>query len=568
VLIALVLSTAAVLSLISYRQLALLGYLPRSIARSLRHEIAQEMRRAQRRNAGRSVESYSRQVVEADLQIFRDLLVRLRADDEFLDLAACLEELRLVLTLYTYLKHRFRLDSLFFAHEKARLGPGAYAIEEAMGSQGLMTPTSDIPDHLWFEKRLLDVAEVVATGSCLGEPEIGSALIRLWGEAFQRAWYGEDMDAVDLILARVDAAAAHPDLRANPTTAEELMNTPWAIVEMVARGFTVTPTTIVATRPWQNDDLSDLPWQAQQDARRLGQQIRTELEVAGAVVTPEREMVAELSRVREPRLTELRKRLVERAITFARSQLKLAANEKASGTPTVGLMTIRTLVRVVHNELELPALDGLASELVRAVDGATDEQVQDLRAETGRAARKLAEERHWSAAYELLAAHEAITLLLRMQTNDQWTQLALFYDGLFTAAIVHGWAEFHLREDHVREVGKYVQSPYANLDGLSDGAAKHQLTPFGIPTIVHYQWAQPLTIAAGELEDRPVFDGGIGYSLEKDHPSTLFAGHHTLGAGPQDCLEHLVEAGVGDRRAAREELYNTFVALIDKRSQP
>jgi hypothetical protein len=164
-LVALVLSTAAVLSLISYRHLALLGYLPRSIARSLRQEIAQEMRRAQRRNAGRSVENYSRRLDEADLQIFRDLLVRLRADDELLDLAACLDELRSVLALYAHRKHRFRPDTLFFAHEKARLGPSAYAIEEAMGSQGLMTPTSDVPDHLWFEKRLLDVADLLAVST-------------------------------------------------------------------------------------------------------------------------------------------------------------------------------------------------------------------------------------------------------------------------------------------------------------------------------------------------------------------------------------------------------------------
>jgi hypothetical protein len=72
---------------------------------------------------------------------------------------------------------------LFFAHEKARLGRTAYAIEEAMGSQGLMTPTSDVPDHLWFEKRLLNVADLLAVGTCLGETEIASALIRLWGEA-------------------------------------------------------------------------------------------------------------------------------------------------------------------------------------------------------------------------------------------------------------------------------------------------------------------------------------------------------------------------------------------------
>ena len=566
--LALVLSTAAVLSLISYRRLALLGYLPGNIARSLRREIAQEMRRAQRRGAGRSVENYSRQVVEADLQIFRDLLVRLRDDDEILDLVACLDELGKILARYTYVKHRFPPDSLFFAHEKARLGPSAYAIEEAVGSQGLMTPTSDVPDYLWFEKRLLDVAELLAVSKFLREPEIASALIRLWGEAFQRAWYGEDSNAVDLILARVDAVALLPELRANPVTAETLLNIPWAIVEMAGRGFTVTPEKIVATHPWQNErDLSDLPWQAQQDARRLAQQIRTELAVADVVVTPEREMIRELSQVRRPRLVELQARLVERAVEFARAQLKLAAGEKASSAPIVALMTIRTLLRVVHNELELPDLGGLARELVTALDGATKEEADDLRTETGRAARRLAQDQRWSAAYELLAAYEAITLVLRTRTNDPATQVGLFYDGLFTAAIVYGWAEFYGRGEHVREVGKYVQHTYGDLDALSEAAKNHQLTMLGIPSVLHFQWAQPLTIAAGELEDRPVFDGGIGYSLEKNHPSSLFSRYDLLGAGPQDCLEHLLESVVDDRSVARAELFNSLIALTEKRSQ-
>ena len=313
-------------------------------------------------------------------------------------------------------------------------------------------------------------------------------------------------------------------------TAETLLNIPWAIVEMAGRGFTVTPEKIVATHPWQNErDLSDLPWQAQQDARRLAQQIRTELAVADVVVTPEREMIRELSQVRRPRLVELQARLVERAVEFARAQLKLAAGEKASSAPIVALMTIRTLLRVVHNELEL----------------------QDQR---------------WSAAYELLAAYEAITLVLRTRTNDPATQVGLFYDGLFTAAIVYGWAEFYGRGEHVREVGKYVQHTYGDLDALSEAAKNHQLTMLGIPSVRHFQWAQPLTIAAGELEDRPVFDGGIGYSLEKNHPSSLFS-RYVLGAGPQDCLEHLLESVVDDRSVARAELFNSLIALTEKRSQ-
>jgi hypothetical protein len=254
-------------------------------------------------------------------------------------------------------------------------------------------------------------------------------------------------------------------------------------------------------------------------------------------------------------------------MNFARSQLSLGADESSVGAPVTALMTVRTLLRIVHHELDLPDVNGLGRELVATLAGSSKQQVEDLRAETGRAARVLAEHQRWPAAYELLAAYEAIGLVLRSQTTDQWTQLRLFYDGLFTAAIVHGWGEYHRRTDHVRVVGQYVQRAYADLDVLAEASGKHQLTPFGIPTVIHHQWAQPLTIAAHELEDHPVFDGGIGYSLEKDHPSSLFSGSHLLGTGPQDCLEHLLDAVIEDREAIRAALLNTLVSLIDKRGQ-
>ena len=75
-------------------------------------------------------------------------------------------------------------------------------------------------------------------------------------------------------------------------------------------------------------------------------------------------------------------------------------------------------------------------------------------------------------------------------------------------------------------------------------------------------------MAANALEDRPVFDGGIGYSLEKDHPSDLFARSHVLGVGPMDCLEHLVAAVIADRDGARRALLNVIASLIDKCGQP
>src|SRR5438132_177376 len=87
VLIVLGLSTLAVLSLISFREVGLLSALPHQIAAGLRGEITQELVRAQRTGAGRSVERYSRGVLAADLQIFSDLITRLKEDDEPLDVA-------------------------------------------------------------------------------------------------------------------------------------------------------------------------------------------------------------------------------------------------------------------------------------------------------------------------------------------------------------------------------------------------------------------------------------------------------------------------------------------------
>jgi hypothetical protein len=567
--LALVLSTAAVLSLISYRQLGLLGYLPRNIGRSLRQEITREVLRAQRKGAGRSVEHYSRRVVEADIQIFRDLVVRLRDDSEFLDVSACIEELGAVLSTYVQLKHRFRPDSLFFVHRKERLGPSGYAIEEAIGAQGLMDPTTDVPDHLWLERRVLDAVDLAVTPPLLADTDVAIALIRTWATALQYAWYGEDPDAVELVSGRIESAASHPELRSTSGVAEELLTVLWVMVELAGAGFTVDADAIVDRKPWRGEArIRDLPWKAQEDAGELARRIRTELVVSGSVITPEAEMIREVETLRQPRLSELQRRLVNRAVGLGRSQLASAVAEKSVEAIVIAQMTIRTLLRIVHHGLELPELAGLAREILATTELADQQQVEDLQDASGRAARVLAEQQRWAAAYELLHVAQVTGLLARSQASEQQRQLRLFFDGLFTAAIVYGWGEFHGRPDHVRAVGTYIQQPYADLDLLADSAAKHQLGGLMFPTVVNFQWAQPLSMAANALEDRPVFDGGVGYDLEKDHPSDLFARSHILGVGPMECLEHLIAAVVDDRTAAREALLTVIASLINKPRRP
>ena len=98
-------------------------------------------------------------------------------------------------------------------------------------------------------------------------------------------------------------------------------------------------------------------------------------------------------------------------------------------------------------------------------------------------------------------------------------------------------------------MGRYVQSPYANLDALVEASSQHQAADD----------------RRGELRDRPVSDGGIGYSLEKDHPSELFAKSGVLSIGPGDLLEALIAAAAADRRQVRRELVETLEALIEAR---
>ncbi len=90
------------------------------------------------------------------------------------------------------------------------------------------------------------------------------------------------------------------------------------------------------------------------------------------------------------------------------------------------------------------------------------------------------------------------------------------------------------------------------LDGLANILEQH-LKPLTIPSITHIRWFQPLTRAVRELPDIPVRDGGIGYSLQKQHPSPLIAGADLM-FGPDECLDALVKDALEERRLTRVRL--------------
>jgi hypothetical protein len=565
--LALAISTAAVLSLISYRQAGLLGYLPDNIALSLRREMVSELARARRPGAGRSVEDYSRRVVSGDLRIFEDLIGRLLRDGDAADVAACVKELGKTLSYHVRAKHRLHPDSLFFERHKERLSSDGMDIEESLVSEGLMNPTTDVPDHLWVERRVMKIMRLVAGSPMREKSEVAEALLEAWATALQYAWYFEDSDAVDLILDEVQRAGADPKVRQSRELAEEFMSIPWVLVETVGQRQGASAEAIVDTAPWQNaDQLRELPWRAQQDARELGRRVRREVEITGRVVSPHWAIVAEVERLRGPRLEDLRARMAARAVKLCRDQLDAAAEEAAEGAPVVARMMLRSLLRMTHHDLPLPEIDDLVPAFVRAVDLAKGAEADDLRQDAARGARTFAQSREWQAAYAMLSVAAAASIMARMHESDERRSVILLFDNLFTAAAVHGWGEYHRCTDHVAAAGRYVQAPFVEFDRLADLIENHSLVHLMLPRITYHRWFQPLMTAVHELPERPMADGGTGFSSRKDHQSELIA-RAALLFGPEECLEHLVTAVAEERRLHRARLVVTLGAVRDRRSE-
>jgi Predicted membrane protein (DUF2254) len=552
--LALVLATAAVLSLISYRRAGLLGYLPASIANSLRRDMLAALARARRRGSGRSVQDHSRRVVAEDLQIYRDLLERLIREGDPTDISAGLDELRAVLNHYVTVKHQLDPGSLFFVRHGERLPPaGGAEIEEQIVAEGLMNPTQQVADSHWLERNIADTVRPVASSPLVASPPVAEALLQLWAESMQLAWYLEDPEAVEMIFNEVEQIGTNPRIRASERGAEQLMTTPWLLVEAVGNGLRTTPEQILATNPWDGERrLRRLPWAAQQDARRLGALVRAEQAIAGGVITPDRVMIAEVGSWRQTRLGQTRHELIDRALALCRTQL-YALNADDAGASVVARMTIRLLLRLTHHDLALPDLTGIPAALLTVIERADGATAQDLRQDAGRAARRFAQAGEWAAAYGMLRVYAAATVLARAVEQDETQSIRLTFDMLNLAACIHGWGEYHQHPGHAMEVARFVQGPFVQLDRLAEMLENHQMPIMLLPTVTYHRWFQPLIHAVRELPERAVRDGGIGYSVEKDHPSPLIARSEML-FGPEECLEDLVEQTVKVREDTRVRL--------------
>jgi hypothetical protein len=564
--IALVLSTAAVLSLVSYRSTGLLGYVPAGIAWSLRLEIVGELRRATRVDAGRSVEDFSRRVVRGDLQILEDLMRRLEGDGDASDLSACVGELADVSRVYLTMKRELEPDSYFFERHAQRLGDGAMEIEEPILSEGLMDPTSQVADPLWFEKRMLALTDMVVGSRFSSTPSVAEALCRFWSEGLQYSWAFENLAALELILAAAERAGASEAWRSSPALAEQFMTLPWLMVEAVGVGLPTSAERIVDQRPWeQRSGLRGLPWAAREEARALGGRIRAEIQISGEIITPREVMISEVEEHRAPAVAAMSEQMLARATKICQSQLEAAARESSTAGASVVRMTLRTLLRAAHHGLDVPLDHDMAVAIQQCIDQAGGDQESELAADLGRAARKFAETGAWGPTREAVGMLVVTNATRAAGSTDPLVAMGINFETLYNLAILYGWAEFHRWPDGPRTFGRPLQRPFFDFDLLADLVRNGGLHPFAIPSTRQFTWAQPLTQAVNALPDVAIDDGGIGYSLGKDHPSGLFSRIDRVMGGPDFFLRGLIDAVDEERDPLRSELLALLAAYRESR---
>jgi hypothetical protein len=559
--IALVLSTAAVLSLISYRSTGLLGYVPAGIARSLRLEIIGELRRATRVNAGRSVEDFSRRVVGGDLQIFEDLLRRLEDDGDPGDLSACVGELADVSRAYLTMKRELEPDSYFFERHAQRLGDGAMEIEEPILSEGLMDPTSQVADPLWFEKRMLALTDLVVDSRFSSTPSVAEALCRFWSEGLQYSWVCENLEALELTLAAAERAGASEAWRSSSALAEQFMTLPWLMVEAVGVGLPTSAERIVDQRPWEEpSQLRGLPWAAREEARDLGRRVRAEIRISGEIITPREVMISEVTDHRAPAILAMGEQMLTRATKICQTQLEAAALESSPAAASVVRMTLRTLLRAAHHGLDVRLDHDMAVAIQQCIDEAGADEESQLAADLGRAARKFAEIEAWGPTREAVGMLVVTNATRAARSSDPLVAMGINFETLYSLAILYGWAEFHQWPDGLRVFGRPLQRPFFDFDLLADLIRNGGLHPFAIPSTRQFTWAQPLTQAVNALPDVAIDDGGIGYSVGKDHPSALFSRIDRIMGGPDFFLRGLIDAIEEERDGLRSAMLTSLAA--------
>lgn len=538
--LAVAITTAGIGSLIVYRLHALLGLAPANVFVALEREIRQELSRLTRKRPGRSVEAHAQRTCEDDLQITKDLLATLARGQDWRGAAAGIAMLSRLIDSYVPFKRRLPGRSQWFRPIPVRLGSEAYSITLHLARLGRLPPTDMRPEHDWFEREIYDaVALVPADG--LSELALRDSLFLLHGHAIQLAWRAQEFEVLDRALSAADSLATTPEITA--AASQGFLELPWVAVNEFAQGLSPSVEAIIETQPWERENGQRLPRAARELADDLGRKIRKEIAITGAVVTPEREMIAELRPRWEQLSTEKQSLYLARGFALATKHLHAVVEAGVANQAAIAAeVTLRIIVLAfAAGAKPVVEVNPLRRDLVDAYRLAEPTARTQLREEgVWVALRTLAEHGELNLACDLLEAAFAMELFedvppnvpgpspladrsgsnSTIPTSADTASAQRRFELMLQFAYVYGWAEY--RQVSVLERVAPLVSGLFDLEALLpllDTGASILTWPFA-SGVKHRTWFQPLTMAIHELPQVPVLEpGAIGYGLAREHPS-------------------------------------------------
>ncbi len=560
--IALLVSIAGVLALITYRTEALLGYLPTSIAGSLTREMLYEISRAAERSSGRSVQHHSRQVVDEDMRTQLDLLRHLvsSAQDAF-GVASVIRAANHLLGDYLVNKRKLSDNSEWWEREAVRTDTSLTRVTEHLASRGLMDPTSQQANRQWLEHRVLVLMSEVIASDLVNEADVRDAAIDLLLRNLQVAFHMQEFDVCLALLDSLRELAATNAAVNDDVLAERLTQVAWILFNLLGDGIGFNAAHVVDSEPWKHpvDHLS-LRWMERNEAEVIGRKIARERAIVGGVVTPGDAMIAEVERSVAPKKAEITERLTGEGYSWLHQRLLRTLEAKAPTSGVVAKQVLRALLRAINRGLEFRLPEDFPKLVAEAFEIETDATVMsDLREDTALLARNLAETGQWDSCWRVVRAAAILGTLAEHAESDMNRRTELVFDILMTLAHIHAWAEFTGEPEHVRRLSVYLERPWRSLDSLATMVSDERFSTtrtLSFVTGVKYQrWFQTLLIAANALppDYEMIGDKRIPVERGKLHRSSLFREWSTIG-DYDDCLTHLVRSCVAVRAQERRQL--------------
>jgi Predicted membrane protein (DUF2254) len=572
---ALLMSTAGVLALITFRTQALLGYLPTSITQALTREMVRSVSRARRRGSGRSVQRHAQRIVDEDLRTNTDLLRRLIAEErDVLGVAGVIQAAAELLAHYLVVKRELAADSEWWEREAVRADSPWTRMTEQLASKGLMDPTSQQPNRQWLERRLLAQVSEVVGSDMLVEREVSDAVTAFLLSNLQIAFHTQEFDVCLALLDSLKTIVARDEILTDATLAERMAQVPWLLLNLLDTGIGFSAERVVDAEPWKHQvDRLKLPWLEREEAADIATKIERERAIVRTGVTPREAIIREVSKSFEPKDASIRERLINESYDWLHSVLQRVADANAPTSGVVAKQVLRALLRAVHQELPIRVAEDLPKLLAHAYDIENDPALQaDLREDSALLARNLAEARHWDECWRVVHAAAVISALARAKESSPQKQGELAFDMLMSLAQVHGWAELTGEPTHARRLAPYLERRWNDLDALATMVGNERFsTALALSFLagVKYQrWFQPLLIAVGDLPPHFEHVGEQQIPIEhgKLHGSSLFR-DWSFTNDYDEILEHLIESAVTWRATHRMRLLSTLQALLISRER-